>query len=285
MTFGMSENNNTQTANRRFTLALEHLLEALVRLLLDHGVALPALVELLKTAYVRVAARHFRLPGKEQTDSRISLLTGVHRKDVKRLRDGIDEARLEREVPLAAQVLGRWSGDVRYLDEQGLPRVLPRTSRQGGELSFESLVQSVSKDIRPRALLDEWLRTGVAVLEADEQVRLAVEAAVPAESLADKMEFLGRNVHDHVAAIAANLRETPSPFIERCVFYDGLRPEQVAELRALAEQRAMAALLEVNRRARAMLAQNGSAAHDSERFNFGVYFYHEAAANEDQSEQ
>lgn len=280
---GMSENNTAQTANRRFTAALEHLLEALVRLLLDQGVALPALVELLKTAYVRVAARHFRLPGKEQTDSRISLLTGVHRKDVKRLRDGIDEAKLEREVPMAAQVLGRWTGDVRYLDTQGQPRSLPRSSRQGGELSFESLVQSVSKDIRPRALLDEWLRAGVVKQEADDSVQLVMAAAVPGESLADKMEFLGRNVHDHVAAIAANLREAPSPFIERCVFYEGLSREQIAELRALAEQRSMEALLEVNRRARAMLESGRQDAAPSERFNFGVYFYHEAAADDQES--
>jgi hypothetical protein len=204
----------------------------------------------------------------------------VHRKDVKRLRDGIDQERLALEVPLAAQVMGRWTGDVRYMDEQNEPLVLPRFSREGGEHSFESLVESVSKDIRPRSLLDEWLRSGVVMLDEEDRVHLAAHAIVPAESLADKLEFFGRNVHDHVAAISANLRESPSPFMERCVFYDGLKPEQVAELRVLAERHAMETLLEVNRQARAMIEANGDSAAATERFNFGVYFYHEAASDD-----
>ncbi|MDN0083220.1 DUF6502 family protein [Crenobacter sp. SG2305] len=256
------------------------MLQPLVRLLLDHGVGFPFLIEMLKTTYVRVADRHFKLKGKEQTDSRLSLLTGVHRKDIKRLRGGVDQEKRALEVPLAAQVLGLWTGDARYLNERHEPRVLPRFSREGGEHSFESLVESVSKDIRPRSLLDEWLRSGVVSLDEDDRVHLASHAAVPAENLADKLEFFGRNVHDHVAAISANLRESPSPFMERCVFYDGLKPEQVAELRALAERRAMEALLEVNRQARSMIESNGDDGKATERFNFGVYFYHEAASDD-----
>ncbi|MCW3478453.1 DUF6502 family protein [Neisseriaceae bacterium JH1-16] len=276
----MPDSSSPQTTDRRFIATVEHVLQPLVRLLLDHGVGFPSLIELLKATYVRVADRHYKLQSKEQTDSRLSLLTGVHRKDVKRLRDGVDQEKLVLEVPLAAQVLGRWTGDARYLNEQHEPLVLPRFSREGGEHSFESLVESVSKDIRPRSLLDEWLRSGVVMLDAEDRVHLAPHAAVPAESLADKLEFFGRNVHDHMAAISANLRESPSPFMERCVFYDGLKPAQVAELRALAERRAMEALLEVNRQARTMIESNAEDSTATERFNFGVYFYHEAASDD-----
>ncbi|WP_124644511.1 DUF6502 family protein [Aquitalea sp. FJL05] len=203
----------------------------------------------------------------------------MHRKDVKRLRsDGAEPAKLD--APLAAQVLGRWTGDARYLDEQQQARVLPRFARPGLEVSFESLVQSVSKDIRPRALLDEWLNAGVVTLDENDGVHLHVSAAVPLASAHDKLEFMGRNVHDHLAAIGANLRETPSPFMERCVFYDGLTPEQISVLQTLATQRAMDALHEVNRLAQQMLESNGDKAEQGERFNFGVYFYHEASDEE-----
>jgi hypothetical protein len=261
---------------RQFLSTIEHMLQPLVRLLLDHGVSYPLQIELLKASYVHVADRHFRLQGKAQTDSRISLITGVHRKDVKRLRsDGPKPAALD--APLAAQVLGRWTGDARYLDEQQQARVLPRFARPGHEVSFETLVQSVSKDIRPRALLDEWLNAGVVSLDENDGVHLHASTAVPLASTQDKLEFMGRNVHDHLAAIGANLREMPSPFMERCVFYDGLTPEQISVLQAVATQRAMDALHEVNRLAQQMLESNGDQVEQGERFNFGVYFYHEAS--------
>jgi len=274
----MSETPPLPQSERRFLSTIEHLLQPLVRLLLDHGVSYPSQIELLKATYVRVADRYFKLQGKAQTDSRISLITGVHRKDVKRLRnEGPEPAALD--APLAAQVLGRWTGDARYLDGPH-PRVLPRFARAGLEVSFESLVQSVSKDIRPRALLDEWLSAGVVTLDENDGVHLHAGAAVPMASAGDKLEFMGRNVHDHLAAIGANLRATPSPFMERCVFYDGLTPEQIEVLRTLATQRAMDALQEVNRVARQMIESNAGEVEQSERFNFGVYFYHEASDEE-----
>ena len=62
------------------------LLRPLVRLLIKSGVTFPALCDLLRELYVNVAEYDFALPDKSQTDSRVSLLTGIHRKEVRRLR-------------------------------------------------------------------------------------------------------------------------------------------------------------------------------------------------------
>ena len=66
--------------------ALRHALRPLVRLMIAGGVTLPALIEMLKGLLVDVADKEFGLAGKAPTDSRVSLVTGVHRKDVSRLR-------------------------------------------------------------------------------------------------------------------------------------------------------------------------------------------------------
>jgi len=66
--------------------AIRHMLRPLVRLLLLHGISFTIFCELVKTAYVKVADAEFRLDAKPQTDSRISLLTGIHRREVNRLR-------------------------------------------------------------------------------------------------------------------------------------------------------------------------------------------------------
>ena len=64
--------------------ALKRLLRPLVRLLIAKGVTLPAMIELLKDVYVGVAVHDLESGSKGPTDSRVSVMTGVHRKDVKR---------------------------------------------------------------------------------------------------------------------------------------------------------------------------------------------------------
>jgi len=57
--------------------------------MLARGVTFPFLAELLKTLFVEVADADFRIGNKASTDSRINLMTGVHRKDVSRLRQAL----------------------------------------------------------------------------------------------------------------------------------------------------------------------------------------------------
>ncbi|MDV7400972.1 DUF6502 family protein, partial [Arthrospira platensis SPKY1] len=66
--------------------AVRRILLPLVRFLVAKGITYPFLSELLKSLYVEVADRDFRLGEGPPTDSRITLITGVHRKDVARLR-------------------------------------------------------------------------------------------------------------------------------------------------------------------------------------------------------
>lgn len=251
--------------------ALHRLLRPLVRLLLQQQIPYPFLAEQLKQVYVELANREFALEDKHQTTSRVSLLTGIHRKDVKRLREvpaGTDPA--PAAVSLGAQLVARWTGVAAYLDAEGHPRPLPRT---GDEPSFESLVASVSKDIRARAVLDEWLRLGVAALDADGRVQLEVEAFVPERGFDEKAFYLGRNLHDHLAAAAHNLGGGQPPFLERSVYYDELAPESVRELRELAERAGMEALQTVNRRALTLQAQDTNRGDAQQRVNFGLYCF------------
>ena len=115
----------------------------LVKLLLHRGVGFQALAEALKNIFIRVAEAEFALEGKPATDSRISLLTGIHRRDVKRLRDeararssrasappgdgGI--AAVKSEISLSARVIAIWTGLPEHLDADGKPKPLHRLAR------------------------------------------------------------------------------------------------------------------------------------------------------------
>jgi len=256
--------------------ALRYLLEPMVRLLLNYGMGYPAFAELMKRVYVDVADKHFALQDKPQTDSRISLLSGVHRKDVKRLRllaDAPLDLTQANRVSLQAQLISKWMGEAQYQDASGRPRPL---ARHGAQPSFEQMVSELSKDVRPRVFLDEWLRLGLVRQNHDEMLHLNLDALLQAPGLEEKMDFFGRNIHDHLAAVTSNLEGQVAPFIDRCVFYHGLSREQVAELKQCAEQLSMSALLEVNRRARDMLAQSSCSDAEPQRMHFGIYFYHAA---------
>jgi len=258
--------------------AVQRLLRPLARLLMSYGVNYIAFCDLAKGVFVDVAARDFPDDGATVTDSRVSLLSGVHRREVKRLRE---EMLLQTPpspvVSLGAQVVSRWCAESAFLDAQRHPVALPRQASQGGEVSFERLVESVSKDIRPRAVLDEWLRLGVVTLDADDRVHLVEHAFVPARGLDEKSFYLGKNIGDHLAATTHNLLDGQPPFLERSVYCDGLSPESVATLRALSREMAINAMQEINRRALELQEADLGREAASQRMTFGVYYYAEDA--------
>jgi len=257
---------------------LKRLLRPLVKLLIAKGVTLPTLHEVVKELGVEVVEESFRIDGKAPSDSRVSLLTGVHRKSVReiRRRRRAKAAQADRHVSVLATVVGRWLADPAYRSDHGAPLPLPR---HGGEQpSFEALVTAVSADVRPRTVLDELLRRGVVGLDQQgSRVTLLSEALVPRETEAERLHFFARNLGDHIAAAVENVlsQAARAPFLERAVFYNRLRPHDVDALEAESRRLAGALLNELNRQGFA--AQHAARGEEEavERFRFGVYFYRE----------
>lgn len=255
-------------------MALKRLLRPLVRLLLSFSVQYPYLANLLKLTYVEVATREFPLDDRPQTDSRISLLTGIHRQDVKRLRgEMMTDAPPPPVVSLGAQLVSRWLGEAVYLDAKGRPKPLPRLAAQGGEVSFERLVQTVNKDIRPRVVLDEWLRLGVAELDNQDRVVLRTESFVPAHGVEEKLFYFGKVIHDHLAASEHNLTSGQPPLLDRCVYFDQLTEQSAEQLANYARSLASEAMQALNRQALELQQADAAKLEATHRINFGLYFY------------
>lgn len=247
------------------------LIKPMVRLFLSKGVTYPLLLEEIKRSFVEVADEEFRIAGKAQTDSRLTLLTGVHRRDVHRIRT---EATLDSTAKpnFSAQIITQWLANPRYQDSQGQPKPLPRSQKTDDTESFESLVASISKDIRARPVLDEWLRTEMVSIDDEDRVQLNTEAFVPSSDLNDLMFFLGMNIHDHLAAAVNNTLNNEKMF-ERCVYYDQLTLAQVEKLHALMKEQGMPLLKTLNQKAAQAPTKSGDATRY--RMNAGLYFYYE----------
>ncbi len=256
--------------------AVRRLLRPLVRLLVGQGITYPFLTELLKQVYVETAADEFALGGKRPTDSRLTLLTGVHRKDIRRLlREPAPADETPPGLTLGTQIVARWLGERAYCDAKGRPLALPRTPRAGGERSFAALVESVSKNVRPRSVLDELERLGVAEVDANDRVHLVTRGFVPGKELDAKAYYFGEALHDHLAAGVHNLAGTGPPMLERSVYYDELSPAAVAKLAERAETLAMGALQAINVDGMALERDDPPRPGERMRIRLGVFFHAE----------
>ena len=268
----MSADDSLSAPAKPLVSAVKRLMRPVVRLLISKGVGLAAMTELLKDVYVSVAVHDVDSGGKTPTDSRVSVMTGVHRKDVKRLRGAaIEDVPAPRSIGIGAQVVAHWLSSTATTDGNGRPLPLPRTADSGP--SFDALVASVSTDVRPRAVLDDWIRLGVARLDSEGRVVLNQMAFVPQKGLEEKAFYLGRNVADHVAAAAHNVMEEGNPLLERSVHYSGLTHDSAKLLAEAAERTGMQALLALNRMALELAEKDSGRPGADRRINFGLYFY------------
>jgi len=265
------------TPDADFITAVELLLRPLARLFLEQGLVFGSAEELLKTAYVRVADAEYRLRDEPPTDSRVSVLSGVHRKDVRRLRfRSAEEKPKAITLPFASEVVTRWISDPRYLDSSGAPRVLPRAAAPPAP-SFDELVAAISTDVRPRVLLDELVRLGVAGKTEDGGVEMLISAFVSQKDRGQQLFYFGRNIHDHLAACVHNLVGREPPMMEQNVFSFEISDASVAQVAEITRHewkrvagRLIRALGECEERDRI-------AGETSRRMNIGMYFFHESA--------
>ncbi len=244
-------------------------------MMLHYSVQYPYLADLLKITYVEEATR-MPVPGKEQTDSRVSMLTGIHRMDVKRLRTELVTGKdaPPPNVSLGAQAVMRWTTNPEYLDGKGRPMPLPRLSSKGGGKSFEALVQSISKDIRPRVVLDEWLRLGIARVDELDRVILVTDSFVPSHGLDEKLFYLGKNVHDHLSACEHNLtRSENHPLLERSIYFDHLSEESADTLKSYARQLSSQAMQAFGQKAMELQEKDSKNSEANNRVTYGLYCY------------
>jgi hypothetical protein len=259
-------------------IVLDHVLRVmrpLVRLLIRSGVPYQAFATALKQVFVDAARAELASRSMAQTDSAVTLLSGVHRRDVRNLGRPASSRRAQEEPPrsLPAEVVARWMSDPGFLDGGHSPRLLERSS-EGAAGSFDALVAGISRDIRPRAMLDELLRLG-AVREEEGGIRLVASGFAPRQDFEEMSRLLADNLGDHAAAAVANLQGERN-FLEQSVFVDEITGESAARLQKVSVQAWKQAFRTVMDEAQARFdddAVSADAGQRRHRARFGVYFY------------
>ncbi|UCG12209.1 MAG: hypothetical protein JSU72_17170 [Deltaproteobacteria bacterium] len=271
--------------SQAISAAVLRLLRPLVHVLLRNGMPFGAFADLVKRVYVDVALEEFVVPGRKQTISRVSILTGLSRKEVLRVTrlPAPDDQEAMQRYNRAARVLTAWVREREFHDRGGRPAALPL---EGEEKSFAALVKRFAGDVPVRAILDELTRVGAVERLKDGRIRLRARAYVPAMGETDKLGILGTDVSDLISTIDHNLHSTPDEaFFQRKVSYDNLPAEVLPEFRSRSGKSAQGLLERLDR----WLSERDRDVNPAvkgtgrKRAGIGIFYFEEDYSEEDES--
>jgi len=184
-------------------VALRKILMTLIRTLLRNGMSYGEFDQIARKCYVDVAYRDFAPAGKKQTVSNVAILTGLNRKEVKKLADlDLEQPSTDnRQYNRVVRVLGGWINDPRYLRKDGIPRDLDYDGRD----SFSDLVKRYSGDMPVAAMHKVLLASANIRFSNDGRVRLMSHAYLPSNDPVEKLAILGNDTSQLVDTIDYNL--------------------------------------------------------------------------------
>lgn len=210
-------------------LLLRIVLKPLLRVCMRTHCTIQSIIDVVKVVFVEAAVEEIERTSTKVNVSRISVLTGLHRKDVTKIyRAG--ETVLRSTEPLLTRVIGQWEQDRRFCGKSGKPRVLSCDEDQS---EFSRLVRTVTDDVSPGTVLFELERSGVAVRTLH-GVKLGRRTMPTKANERDKVEFLGRNISSIIRACDENLSGPPvPPHAHLRTEYDNVRVSDIPLLREL----------------------------------------------------
>src|SRR5262249_15577482 len=249
-------------------------LRPIVRRLLEMGVPYGELELRLRELFVRVAEKDLAAPGRRQTDSRIALMTGINRKEVKRIRSAGNQLKAPRSFSInqAAILISRWRSDPETVDGRGRPLPLPYRAARGP--SFMKLARKLTGDLAPRILLDELVRSGAVELRKNMIVLLG-DAYVPRVEESG-VKILGEDAAELVETILRNIfSEGRERLLQRKVYYDNLGSDAANRVRIEMRREGERFLRRIDRILSGYDRDRNPQAPGGERLyaSLGVYFF------------
>lgn len=207
---------------RCLTIALRPFVAFCVR----HALRLQDLIECAKVVFIEQSMEQARKKSSKPNISRLSLMTGVHRRDVARILRSPEPQSDQRD--LIRRIMGQWQSDSRFITATKQPRIL---DCRGPGSEFFKLVESVSSDVNPATVLFELERCG-AIEHTPRGVKLILESYVPSGDIEGGMEILSFDMDDLILGIEENIfNRSQVPNLHARTSYDNVRADALEEIR------------------------------------------------------
>ena len=211
--------------------ALRKMLKPLVKLFISQGVTHAEFAEAAKEVYVEIALRDFETNARINK-SRVAILTGLTRKEVKNVIDrALASGQQEKMYSRPERVLAGWYSDPNYTGPYGIPLELPYESSVKDEPSVISLVKTYSGDMAPRQMLNELLRCG-SVIEVDDRYKAVSRLYEPTALSPELIVRLGEIGQRFFSTAAMNIEKKGqgTGYFDRFVYADDGCSENVIEM-------------------------------------------------------
>jgi len=252
--------------------ALGRLLEPIVLLLLKSGISWRDFADLAKVKFVQVATNEFGIRGRPTNASRVAILTGIDRRDVRKLRV------VTAEQPAAAvgfmskptQLLDGWFHDPNFRTASGEPRDLQVSE---GLDSFAALARRYTPGIPHVAMIKE-LRVAGAIEELpDGRVRALKRSYIPRELADNQIRLWGSVLQDVGTTLEHNVMRKSSehPRFERRALSLTIEHSALPEFEAFLAAEGQAFLERVDDWLAAHQADSSTPARAPLRLGVGVY--------------
>jgi hypothetical protein len=195
---------DTRRSNKQ--LAIEEVLVALLvpisSMMLCGRVGINQFVSAAKHAYVKAAISDVLPLGSRVNVSRLSVTTGLTRKEVAQIVnavDGVSPQLKTTKEQRAMRVLRGWCADPRFQLRNGQPAELPL---RGGKRAFAQLVKLYGGDVTPLAVLRELERMNAVASTKEGLVRLRSSARRSPLQITQQMLEVATLLRDFTRAIA-----------------------------------------------------------------------------------
>ena len=210
-------------------------MQPIVRLLLKAGVTHPEFAEMCKSVFVGVAGSDYGIRGRKANNSRIAILTGLGRKQVRQQLDLLEKEQLANpsQMSPATRVMSAWHEDPAYLDAHGRPLVLPV---QGDAPSFTTLARTYAGDLPVNALLKELRRVNAVVDDGEDLLKIVSRSFLTVDVDPEYVRILSTQLQDLGATIYHNVSPPKGAVrrMQRFVVNENMPPAKVREFQELA---------------------------------------------------
>jgi hypothetical protein len=266
------------------TNAAREFMKPIVRLLLKNGVGFREFSEICKSTFVEVASDDYGIRGRRTNMSRVAVMTGLSRKEVRKVRAALGAGTTSTSIQTRRPelVLSLWHTDPEYLDKKLRPK---RIRFDGSGATFCNLVTRVGGDIPPRAMLIELLRAG-SVVEEGEKLRAVSMSYIPEPHDPQAIVVAGHSIRDLAATIHYNLscEDQEGRVLERHVYSERLPKMYRARFRKLARERGQLLLQDlsswlVEREPSRGEHENPDHVESTPRIGLGIYFFDHSIAD------
>lgn len=226
------------TIQQQILSALLAVLRPMARALLRAGIGHREFNEISKSAFVDVATKDYGLRGRPTNVSRVAVMTGLTRKEVRRLRnkhEAGEETLIVRSTPLAI-ILHRWYTESEFLDDNGDPKQL---RFDGDGTTFTSLIQKHGGDIPPGAMRTELKRINAIEETPDGLLRVLKRNVSNLESHDRLINALANQVYAATITAAHNclVENKDEVWIQRTVATKNIRQSDRNRVRRISSDR------------------------------------------------